>query len=391
MSVPTILFAWELGLGAGHLANIRRIAARLKPHASRIIAAVPDPAAASGLRGLCDAIIAAPGWPPASKRHAPSSATLNDILSARGLADLGTLRHLLLSWDEILRRVRPDLVIADLAPAAALATRGRVPLLIVGNGYTLPPSGMKRFPPLHRIAEPRWNEDATLSAVNDALGGSDRPRLDHLPELFAGDARSVQTFALLDPYDMQRQEPLDGPLFDCAPIARAEDAENIFVYISGSYPVPKALEAALRPFANRVHICAPGSSDGEFRELSRAGATIHRDLVRLQKELSSSRLVIHTGGSGVAAEALSAGVPQLILSSHIEQDLTGEALQRVGLGRLIRAHEVTSLSADLIAMLLADVAMSARAHESGHLHRSVLSRDDPALRCEQKILALLQR
>ena len=44
--MPTILLAWELGGGFGHVVILRRIAARLKVHGFRFVAAVMDLGAA---------------------------------------------------------------------------------------------------------------------------------------------------------------------------------------------------------------------------------------------------------------------------------------------------------------------------------------------------------
>ena len=38
--MKTVMFAWELGRGLGHLMSMRRIAQRLAPHGVRTIAAV---------------------------------------------------------------------------------------------------------------------------------------------------------------------------------------------------------------------------------------------------------------------------------------------------------------------------------------------------------------
>ena len=50
-ALKNVLFAWELGRGLGHLMNMRRIAARLKPHGIRFIAVSRDPAATDLLGG----------------------------------------------------------------------------------------------------------------------------------------------------------------------------------------------------------------------------------------------------------------------------------------------------------------------------------------------------
>jgi UDP:flavonoid glycosyltransferase YjiC (YdhE family) len=392
--LKTVLFAWELGRGLGHLVSIQRMARRLKAHGMRTIAVVNALSSIGVLNGVCDDVVAAPAWPLASQdtaqRARQSSATLNDILSSAGLADASAVQRLLVAWDAIFERFCPHLVIADFSPLAALAARGRIPLVQVGNGYTLPPDDMMRFPPLHRMSPPQWREDETLSTVNEAARSLGRLRLDRLPQLFSGDTRLVQTFAVLDPYDTQRVERVDGPMIDPAPVARRADAHTIFVYLSGGYSVPPNLVGALAPFAGQVRIHAPALSFAQRDDLTRFGARIDSEPVPLRDVLASARLVVHSGGSDVASEALAAGVPQLVLSGQIEQTLNGRALQQAGVGTLIETYDPSaSISTDVIAALCNDDALATRAADAGQLHRQYLSDENPALKCERACLGLL--
>jgi len=390
------LFAWELGRGLGHLITIRTLAARLRILGIRTIAAVNHQSPAVALQDCCDETIAAPAWPFAAEspaqRAASSSATLNDILSTAGLSDAGAVRRMLTQWNKIFRRFQPNLVIADFAPMAALAARGRIPLALVGNGYTLPPDEMPRFPPLHRRSPPRTNEERTLDTVNAAAGTLGLTKLETLPQLFSGDARFVQAFDLLDPYHTQRIETLDGPLIKRQASPRRENAGLIFVYLSAGYAVPAGFVSALRPHAARVRIHAPRLTMPQCAELTGSGAQIDCAPVVLADILSSCCLVVHRGGSGVASEALLAGVPQLILSGQIEQNLNGEALDRAGVGRLIEAYDGSAMiGADDIGGLLDDAAVASRAADLAERLREDLAERDPALRCESGCLALLEQ
>ncbi len=386
--MPTVLLSWELGRGAGHLRNLRRIARRLKPHGLRLVAVVPDPAGASLLRDVCDEVIAAPAWP---SHTSEIFGTLGDILASRGLGDRNTLTSLLTAWRTIFDRIKPDLVIGDLAPAAALAARGRIPIVLTGNGYTLPPDTMHNFPLLDGLGARQWEESKILASVNAVLQSTQQETLGALPQIFSADARLVQTFALLDPYYLERTESIDGPLFEQAPVPRAADGSNIFVYLSGSYDVPPELVSALIAFGDRVHIHAPRLNEGQRCALRGCGAIVHNAPLSAADMLGTTQLAVHTGGSGIAAEALAAGVPQLVLSSHVEQELNGAALQRAGAGRWIKADDSSeAISSDAIAAMLEDQVLSERAEELGHLHRDIVNAGDPAGRLEKSCLALLR-
>jgi UDP:flavonoid glycosyltransferase YjiC (YdhE family) len=393
--VKTVLFAWELGHGLGHLMSFRRIAARLKPHGIRIVAAVREPASAGVLRGIADEIVKAPAWPAdlrtGMQRPAGSSATLNDVLSEAGLADGPAVQRLLAEWDGIFGTTRPGLIVADFSPLAALAARDRIPLILIGNGYTLPPHEMQRFPKLHRHSPPVWSEEQTLETVNTAVQSRGWKPLTRLPQLFEGDVNLVQTFPLLDPYDTQRPDNAGGPLLEYEPAPANADAHTVFVYLSGGYaPHPSVFEA-LMPLAQRVRIHAPAMAATHQQSLREAGARLDTKPPPLADVLPSTRLVIHSGGSGVAAEALACGAPQIVLSAQIEQDLNGEALQRAGVARLVRTHVPgAKIETALVRSAAEDQAMAGRAAALGRRHRKYLKSNDALSKCEATCLRWLR-
>lgn len=394
--MKTVLLAWELGRGLGHIATIRMVAARLKAKGLRTVAVVKDSTPPEALQDCCAEMLAAPTWPIDAKKApqeaAGSSATLNDMLSGAGLGDRSAVRRILGEWNAILDRFRPDLVVAEFAPLAALAARGRIPLALVGNGYTLPPHQMPRFPLLHRSSPAAVDEQETLQTLNDAALALGLARLERLPELFRGEAHFVQTFELLDPYHTQRIEPVDGPLLDRPPRPRRDDADLIFVYLSAGYKVPVALLEALRPHGKRVRVHGSGLSLPQRQELAQSGAVIHDAPIDIAEILPSCGLVVHRGGGGVTSAALLAGVPQLILSGQIEQDLNGKAIARAGVGKLIEAYTPSpSISAEGIVAMLRDTGMAARAAALAARLRRDLADLNPALRCETGCLALLER
>ena len=93
----SILLAWELGSGYGHVFSLGRIAARLLARGFRCVAAVKDIGAAAPLAAAGIEVFQAPLW-----RTGGSSATLGDLLGDAGLADLEVLRALLDGWRRII-------------------------------------------------------------------------------------------------------------------------------------------------------------------------------------------------------------------------------------------------------------------------------------------------
>ena len=101
--------------------------------------------------------------------------------------------------------------------------------------------------------------------------------------------------------------------------------------------------------------------------------------------------MVHLGGSGLAAEALVAGVPQVVLSGHIEQSLNGEAIERAGVGRLVKTYlPGARLESDAIRSLIDDAAVAARADAIGTRLREFTARRDALANCEAVCMGLLR-
>jgi len=202
----------------------------------------------------------------------------------------------------------------------------------------------------------------------------------------------VTTFPLLDPYRAERTEPAQGPFLDRAPTARRDDAETILAYFSAGADARPDLVEALRSLAPRLRLFAPGFSAVNRASLAQAGARVEERPIAFDEALAGSRLAIHVGSNGVAAEALAAGVPQLVLSLDIEKELTGGALERAGAGKLVKLYDpAASLSGDMIAALAVDAGIAERAADLGRSHRQALLERASLPTFEAACLRLLPR
>jgi hypothetical protein len=324
--------------------------------------------------------VQAPIWPVTfyseAQRRALSSATLVDSLAGFGLADPIELKSRIRAWRQLFDLVRPELVIADFAPAAALAARHWLPLAAVGSGFANPPQGIERFPLLHDYSPPLWDETAVLTAVNHALLGVSASPLDRLSEIFRADAIAITTFPVLDPYHQYRTVPARGPFFDALPIARGPGAATIFAYLSSSGELREDVVSALVPLGRRLKLVAPRLTKSQLGAFREAGAQIPVSLPNLAQELADARLIVHVGSGGTAASALAAGVPQLVLAVDIEKELNGQALERAGVAKLLRVYDPAVRPAtEMIIAMAEDDTLAARAAEVAQPHRQMLSID----------------
>jgi UDP:flavonoid glycosyltransferase YjiC (YdhE family) len=148
---------------------------------------------------------------------------------------------------------------------------------------------------------------------------------------------------------------------------------------------------ALIPVAKCLRIHAPAWPKTVLSRLAATGARIDATPQPIAGILAASRLVVHLGGHGLTAEAMAAGVPQLVLADHIERNLCGEAIERFGVGRLVKSYMPgTRLESDAIQSLLDDDAMAARADAIGGRLREFMARRDALMNCEAVCMGLLK-
>ena len=362
---------------------MRRIAARLKTHGFSFVAAVKDLGTAAALAHDGIELVQAPLW------NAPqSSATLGDTLADVGFGDPQVLRPRIEVWSGIIDQYKPTLVISDYSLGANLAVRGRVPLAVVGTGFTLPPPEMACFPPLHRYSPPVWHEGQILTSINSVANDMGLERLQWLPQLFEGDIKWVYTFPLLDPYAAWRSRPAQGPIMEALE-PRAADPTDILIYLSWSR-MRRQLFPALRPFARHIRVFAPALPQQELAVAVDLGMRVETQPFNFVRDLSRARHVIHLGSGGTATACLWAGVPQLACAIDIEKELNGRALARAGVGKLIPIYDPDiELTPEIVAEALSDDIVAERAEAVGEQLRAEYRSADPLGEFEAACLQMI--
>lgn len=390
MGSRRVLLAWELGVGYGHSVKLARIGSRLAAAGHEVVAACSRPYFATPMVKSGFPVLEAPETTPAGHKMRPASATLTDSLAQAGLLDDRAMGRALAGWRAILDQVRPDLVILDYAPMATLAARGRARMIQSGVGFCQPPQHLTAFPLLHTFMPPEARDEDLLAAANRALAAEGLDPIDRVGALFQGDDVFVTTFQLLDPYADLRVRPAEGPLVIEPMRERRNDAAGIFAYLHLDVVSRPDVLAALRVLGPMLEIYAPGAPPEIAGALRLAGARVHGEPQRLSAVLARTRLVLHQGSAGVAADALAAGVPQYTLCQHVEHYLNGEAVAAAGVARnrLLFDPGYVPDPTDILAFAededAAHVALAA-----GRMHRAILEERPPLDHLVERCLALL--
>ena len=137
-----VLFAWELGAGLGHARPLAGLARRMVERRPDIqpVFCFADPRLGRVALNSAD-------WPvlPVPSTHnfaaaASRASSYIQVLSSAGFSNPEILTGALACWDDLYTVTGAEMVVVDHAPTAVAAARGRLPVVAIGTGFTLPPA-----------------------------------------------------------------------------------------------------------------------------------------------------------------------------------------------------------------------------------------------------------
>lgn len=374
-----VLLGWELGANRGHSVRLARLASALRTAGHEVSFALQriDSFAPDTVHE--DSVWQAPVTPrfliSTARPVAAPPVSMADVLARVGMDDPALIAAMIRGWERLFEAIRPDVVLGDFAPFLHLAARGRVPMIAIGTGYSLPPAQLRAFPGFIEATQGS-DEGHLLAAVNSALKQVGRAPLDAVPAIWSADRAIPATLAELDPYAAHRGDDYASPLdpgFD----ARAGGGEEVFVYaperMSAQAPIWPALAAS--GLKVRVHLARAGAD--LQAELARFGFIVEPDPLPFTLIAQRSRLLVSHGGHGFVSAGLQAGLPQVVVHFDLEKLLHGLAVARAGVGghASLGTLDRERFGADLAAMHR-DEALASRARA---LAEEIRARGQPPL------------
>ncbi len=331
-SSKTVLLAWEIGEGFGHLPTLKAIAAALKDEGWTVVFALRDPIQTrASLVELNCAILPSPFWPNPVAVTKPTY-TYADILAANGFSSAQDVGGLIGAWDDLFAVAKPDLLICEHAPGAALAAFGRLPVAFVGNGFVVPPADGTIFEPYKPVSGEPGSQAAILAAMQQALALRGRTPPKTVTEPFRGAFRAVYGFPELDPYRAIRKDEVLGPLEFLPPLTPIPSKPRLFAYSANDYVLIDELSAALMELGPQASVYLRGTLGARGNVLRSRGVTVYGEAPSLREMLPLATCVFSHAGSGLTAAALAAGRPQILSPRHGEADRTAKLLEDLGVG-----------------------------------------------------------
>jgi len=358
--MANILCAWEFGGGLGHLLQLIPVAENLAEAGHNILLAVPEPALALKLikrayveRGAIK-LVQGPTWAAISGiniQDVPMQ-SMADVLGIFDFANGTKLKAIVDVWDNIIHSSRADLIVADSAPTLRLAAGNKVPFVVIGNGYTIPPPH-RRFPPIRPweseiTPSSRAKEDAILKAIHILQTQRSAVILPFVADLFHGDQSFICTCPEFDPYAAYRLapplRPHNSPMITKRLAIKDRQKERLFIYLPSQHPsLPEIFKALGRLKSEATAYIANADYD-KLRSFAPSSVHILDCPARFEDVLGSCRILIHHAGLSTAYAAMQAGAPQILLPQNLEHFITARKVTEIagGIGKNVSHDPLTA-------------------------------------------------
>jgi hypothetical protein len=328
----TVLFAWELGGGLGHVGPMKVLAENLTTLGHRVVFAVKDVLSSRVVLGRNWPILQAPIAANTRSLGMKGAGTYADIMAVRGFGSVDELEWLVRSWGDLIDLVKPNLVVVDHSPTALLACFGVVRVITVGYGFYLPPSHYPSFPAFRDGVPPIVPEPVLLDNIRTVQARLGRPAPDTVPQLFESHYSHCYSIPELDPYSDYRAIPGFGPVEEMPAPSPLPEKPSLFAYLAADHPRIQEIATALGDLNIPVQAYVRNAPPVLVRYMARSGIQVHERPPSLTKVLAEVSAVLSHGGGGITHAALFAGRAQILIPRHIEAETTSKRLFNLGVG-----------------------------------------------------------
>ncbi len=337
--MATVLFTYEFGAGFGHLNRLIAVAKQLRT-GNRLVFAIPEvklgePVIRRAL-GSEPEIRQGVFWagPKSPDAQRVPTHTFADVIRLFGFHRGEALLDAVHRWLDLLTILSPHLIVSDFAPTLRLASSGKVPAVVLGSGYTIPPTGQllplmrpwaDRVPPQSRV-----HEGLLLAAANQVRARLGGPAVDFFADLFQGERTFVCTLAEFDPYRSARKQaplwPFNVPKMPPARDFSRRQGAPVFCYFQEGHPALKSILSALSKLHCRSEIYVRGIDPRQIAANCTPRVSVHTSPADFGSVLPGASLLLHHAGIATSYAGLAAGVPQVVLPRNLEQLITARAL-----------------------------------------------------------------
>jgi UDP:flavonoid glycosyltransferase YjiC (YdhE family) len=395
-----IVFAWEFGGGLGHIQYDLPLAKVLKERGHEVICIMKHVIDTGKIFGDHEIeIMQAPLWQ-VTVKQLPTSYSYPETLFNLGYLVHGGLLSMAKAWKNLLDPIKPDLIVADHAPTALIATHGSdCKRVLYGTGFFSPPKRNPMPSIIPWVKAPdgliEYSENKALQTINNVLEELGSPILQQLYSLFEVDEDFLATFKELDHYQDRKPARYWGPVLshsggESPKWPETAYSKKIFCYIKPNYPLFEQLLNGLQQIAASVIVFSPALPEKIIEKYQTDKLGFHQKPVDMHKACKETDMVICHAGHGTVAFTLLYGKPMLVLPEHgqIDQILTARNVIRIKAGLMLNTREKTRDFKGLIQKVLTETQFTENAQNFARKYEGFDSESqlvEIAERCEELI------
>jgi rhamnosyltransferase subunit B len=352
-----VLFVNEFGSGLTHfnalLGAYRRMSAEADIEARFYVTAVDDVKAA----GIGDVPVF--GTPQLGALRKPKnkhqSRTYGEIVHNAVFGKHPEPGAWFKAWEATLAEFDPHLIVMDYAPVVQMVAYGRWPTIVIGYGYTMPPSSMKKFVTFGSEEPKPKEERAITEQFNMELKKVGARLWDKLPDMCAVDRQVNATVPAFDPYIDHREDKSYAGIYHPggSPWPKPGEARGGLAYFHAFSQSDEGLLEGLKATGLDFGFYAGPPSEKVRSIFAGSKVAASEKPFSLKEMLPGKAVCVHMGGQGVALAALFAGVPQLMLHTHQENAFNARMVAMQGAGI---AHPMKTASQDSVPSLILEAA-----------------------------------
>lgn len=386
-----VLAVLELGGNWGHLLRLRPVIDELRSRGHVALLATSDVAAARRMFG--DDAIEIVEWPTLLSRQPlrPGARIFHyaQMLVRCAFGDSAALRLSVQRWDSVLRRLRPDVMLLDFAPAALFAGYlARLPIVQAVMGWEAPRAG-EPLPAIRSwsdfdVAPFERLEAELLANLNRECALARVAPLACVSDLYRVGTQLLATWPEIDHFGPRDEARYIGPIYTedlgeqvawAGTDATGAARPRVLVYLARDTR-NEAIVAALAALGAEVIAVLPDVPPDEADRLRGEHVRVFERPIRIADVVTGARLAITNGGHGVMGACLRAGVPMLLMPRFAEQALLAQRVAQGGLAQSLLPTEAEGVpDLALLARALADPQAVARVSAVAARHGGTTPRD----------------
>ncbi len=395
--------AWELGDNFGHVAKLNNIAKKLRSQNMDVYVAVQNLTGVAPLIKDTDfTLLQAPYARVRPIQEAGFQVlTYADELLPCGYQKPDELAALIRAWDGLYDLIKPDVLIANSAPTALLAARGRDMLTVtLGLGYEVPalsaPMPAFRFWEKADISAIQQHEDRIVAIINFALDMLGHKNITAIQDMLQTDLSYLTTFPEIDHYPSRTSGEYIGPFFvddkgkEIDWLPRQEGRKRIFAYLSHGPHINSAIQA-LRNLPHDIILVARRLSEDQAKTIRSTNLRVLTEPVKINRLTDGADLCMTHGGTSTLVQFLNKGVPQIVLPNHIEQLMAAVRLLEYGAAAAITQPATPAEITNLIEQMLGNEKMRARAGEWAEKYGHHTIQAGVSRVCDDIVAALMKK